>query len=260
MLASPATISALASYLSTLTADERPYLVLDPVMISTSGATLLSADDSTRTALLNELFPLVDLVTPNIPEARVLLGAEQAVGTLDDILGLAKTLHPKLGGCALLLKGGHLPVTRADVRALIKAHSLPAVWIAAEETVEIIADFRGSIGLPEESQQVVVDLLVSPEGKYTVFVGECVDTSSTHGTGCTLSAALASCYALEAKAAEGKSANGNGAAKGKKALSEAGIRRAIAYTQAAIASAPPMGRGHGPLNHGHMSAPRLIPQ
>lgn len=284
MLASPATISALASYLSTLTS--RPYLVLDPVMISTSGHELLA--ESARTALLSDLLPLVDLLTPNIPEAAVLLGASPSITSLQDVIDLAHALHPTLGGASLLLKGGHLPVPRATVREFIKSSQLEVVWITSEDPIAVISDYKSTLGL-EEPKNVVVDVLFTGD-KATLFVGECVDTSSTHGTGCTLSAALASAYALEAterrqeaeeakkdvdEAAElalaaaqadaeaGAPHKVNGfktPVEGRRSeISHAAVRRAIAYTQAAIASAPPIGRGNGPLNHGHASAKRQIP-
>lgn len=289
MLASPATISALASYLSTL--PSRPFMVLDPVMISTSGHELLA--ESAGSALLTELLPLVDLVTPNIPEASVLLGTSPRVSLLADVIDLAHALYPTLGGASLLLKGGHLPVSRSVVRAYIKESGMHAVWIAADEPAAVLSDYRTTIGLAPTRGDVVVDVLVA-EGRRTLFVGECVDTSSTHGTGCTLSAALASAYALEqaehraalaaikedveaakakaeaaarADAAAGAPHQVNGVvsngdnvtATARKAISHEAVRRAIAYTQAAIASAPPLGRGNGPLNHGHASAPRIIP-
>jgi hydroxymethylpyrimidine/phosphomethylpyrimidine kinase len=246
MLASPDTIAALATYLRTL--ETRPFLVLDPVMISTSGHELLAT--SARDALLSDLLPLVDLVTPNIPEAGVLLGTDTAPKTLADVVALARRLHPLLKGPALLLKGGHLPVSQASVEAFIEKEGMAAMWLAAPP-IAVIDDYRSTLGLAPERADVVVDLLVE-DGGITVFVGPCVDTSSTHGTGCTLSAALASCYALEA----GVKINGT---NGARRISHDAVRRAIAYTQTAIASAPKLGRGNGPLNHAHCVAPRTIP-
>ncbi len=240
MLASPDTIAALAAYLRTL--GTRPFLVLDPVMISTSGHELLAT--SARDALLT-LLPLVDLVTPNIPEAGVLLGTDAAPKSLADVVALARRLHPLLAGPALLLKGGHLPVSRASVHALVEK-GMEAVWLAPAP-VAVVDDYRSTLGLAPERADVVVDLLVE-EGGITLFVGPCVDTSSTHGTGCTLSAALASCYALEAVKTNGKGR-----------ISHDAVRRAIRYTQTAIATAPKLGRGNGPLNHAHCVAPRIIP-
>ncbi|CAK9784595.1 hypothetical protein CC85DRAFT_325983 [Cutaneotrichosporon oleaginosum] len=246
MLASPETITALGAYLASLTS--RPYLVLDPVMISTSGHELLA--HSAADALLSDLLPLVDLVTPNIPEAGVLMGTRPSPTTLEDVIALARELHPALKGPALLLKGGHLPVSRDAVVKFIEKEKIEAVWLAPPP-IAVIADYREVIGLPEEKPDVVVDVLL--DGGITLFVGPCVDTSSTHGTGCTLSAALASCYALEASMANGDKAGAP------RRISHDAVRRAIKYTQTAIATAPKLGRGHGPLNHGHCAMQRVIP-
>ncbi|BEI81496.1 hypothetical protein CcaverHIS002_0206560 [Cutaneotrichosporon cavernicola] len=259
MLAGPPTISALASYLSALAT--RPFLVLDPVMISTSGHELLA--HSARHALMSHLLPLVDLVTPNIPEAGVLLGSGSNPNpkNLGDVVALAKELYPVLNGPALLLKGGHLPVTRSSVEEFIEKNGdVSVVWLTPGP-IAVIDDYRATLNLAPRSEDVVVDLLVEDDGM-TLVVGPCVDTSSTHGTGCTLSAALASCYALEAEARQvngDKADKPNGDMKGRKRISHDAVRKAIAYTQTAIATAPKMGRGNGPLNHGHSVAPRVIP-
>ena len=79
-------------------------LVVDPVMVATSGATLLSAAAIGR--LRNDLLPLATLVTPNISEAVILAGQE--IGSIEDMRRAAKRIHAQFG-CAVLLKGGHLP-------------------------------------------------------------------------------------------------------------------------------------------------------
>ncbi len=119
------------------------YVVLDPVMVATSGDRLLDED---ATAAIRGLLPLADVVTPNLPEAAVLLGSDEA----GDVAGMrAQALALRdLGARAALVKGGH----RLDAAA-----------------TDVFADSGG-----------VIDL-----------AAQAVDTPHTHGTGCTLSSALA---------------------------------------------------------------------
>jgi len=120
----------------------RPVLVVDPVMIATSGAPLLKPEgiDVYR----ERLFPLATLVTPNLDEAAVLWG--RPISSLAEMREAGRALCGRFG-CAFLLKGGHL---------------------------------KGE----------AVDLLVTPEGAATEFTAPRVAGVVTHGTGCTLSAAI----------------------------------------------------------------------
>jgi hydroxymethylpyrimidine/phosphomethylpyrimidine kinase len=88
----------------------KPALVVDPVIISTSGRRLLRLDG--LKALQRDLLPLATLVTPNVAEAEVLTGAR--IRTLEDLRAAARRIHD-LFGCAALVKGGHLPGTNAAV-------------------------------------------------------------------------------------------------------------------------------------------------
>lgn len=120
------------------------YSVLDPVMVATSGDRLVDED---ATDAIRELLPLASVITPNVPEAAVLLGVGPAV----DVPGLrvqAEKLRSELGAQRVLLKGGHL---------------------GGEQAVDVWAD----------------------EDRVREFADERVDTKNTHGTGCTLSSALA---------------------------------------------------------------------
>jgi hydroxymethylpyrimidine/phosphomethylpyrimidine kinase len=85
-------------------------IVVDPVMIATSGAQLLKAD--AVKALVNKLFPLATLVTPNIPEAEALLGL--SIREPEDLRAAARALHGRFG-CAALVKGGHLSGTHEAI-------------------------------------------------------------------------------------------------------------------------------------------------
>lgn len=157
-------------------------LVVDPVMVSSSGARLLDASAEAR--MREELLPLAALVTPNLDEAEVLTGLE--VRTPDAMQRAGEALL-ELGAGAALVKGGHL-----------------------------------------EGNQLT-DLLVTPDGSQR-FDRPRLATRSTHGTGCTLSAAIAAGLAL-----------GHGL--------EASVEDALAFVSRAIADAPGLGRGHGPVNH-----------
>lgn len=162
-------------------------VVLDPVMVSKSGARLL--DRSAVSALCADLLPLAMIITPNLPEAADLLGRREAQ-TQEDMNGQAQALLA-LGPRHVLLKGGHLP-----------GGSSP-------------------------------DLLAGPdETKW--FEAPRVESKNTHGTGCTLSSALATQLALGFPMAEA-------------------VERAKTYTTRAIAAADRLsvGTGHGPVHHFH---------
>ena len=124
-------------------ADRRLALVVDPVMVATSGAVLLKA--SAIRTLTRELLPLATLVTPNLPEAALLLG--RALVSVEDLRAAARELHERFG-CAVLAKGGHLTGLR--------------------EAVDIFFDGQTEL------------LLCAPF----------IRGVSTHGTGCTYSAAI----------------------------------------------------------------------
>ena len=162
-------------------------VVLDPVMVATSGDRLLSpaAIDALRT----QLIPRVQLITPNLPEAAALLD-ERMVTSAEGIAAQGQRLL-EFGCPAVLIKGGH-------------------------------ADGAESI-----------DYLIRAEG-VTPFAGKRIRTQNTHGTGCSLSSAIA------AYLARGE------------ALDEA-IGHAKTYVSAAIAAADKLdvGHGHGPIHHFH---------
>lgn len=157
-------------------------VVLDPVMISTSGATLLP--DGAISALVSELISKATVITPNLPEASKITGLP--VATEAQRIAAGRRLL-EMGAKAALVKGGHG-----------EGVDLTDLLITAEDVV--------SITLPR------------------------LETRNTHGTGCTMSSAIAT-----------------GLAQGMR-LEEA-VRRARAYLQEAIRTAPNLGAGHGPVNH-----------
>jgi hydroxymethylpyrimidine/phosphomethylpyrimidine kinase len=184
MLSHPAVIAAVAAGLDKY---QIKNVVLDPVMVATSGDRLLAPD--AIEVLRRELIPRALVITPNLPEAAALLDAPLA--TSESIMHQQGERLLALGAKAVLIKGGHAG--------------------GAES----------------------VDLLVQPTA-VARLTSERIATKNTHGTGCTLSAAIA------AELAKGRS------------LPEA-VRDAKVYVSAAIAAADQLriGSGHGPVHHFH---------
>lgn len=178
MVSSSALIEVIAQKLTQYKAKN---LVIDPVMVATSGAKLIS-DEAIET-LKGKLLGLATLITPNIPEAQVLSGMD--IRTAEDMERAAKAIYETYG-CAVLCKGGH---------QLNDAN----------------------------------DLLYSKEGARW-YHGRRIANPNTHGTGCTLSSAIAS------NLAKGYS------------LDEA-VERAKAYISGALAAMLDLGKGSGPMNH-----------
>jgi hydroxymethylpyrimidine/phosphomethylpyrimidine kinase len=181
-------------------------LLVDPVMVATSGDRLLQDDamDALSTLLVNQAL----LVTPNLPEASLL--TRRDVDTLDDMKRAADTLMS--GGChAALIKGGHMS--------------------------------SGGNGT------AVTDLLALQSG-FEVFEHARIQTTSTHGTGCTLASALAGQIA-NAIIADAPLDN---AGQPDDATLKSATEAALAYVHRAITAAPDIGStssgGHGPLEHG----------
>lgn len=159
--------------------------VLDPVMVATSGDRLLSVDGEDA---VRRLIPLVGLITPNIPEAAALLGAEQA-STVEDLEIQAQELL-ELGAQRVLVKGGHL----------------------SEDAIDVFAEPGRSVRLASHR----------------------VATDNTHGTGCTLSSAIAALVPVSHDWL-------------------AAVRGAKSYLTAALEAADELGigHGHGPVHHFH---------
>lgn len=198
MVSSAALIETIADR---LTAHQARNIVLDPVMVATSGAKLI--DDDAVAALTTRLFPLATVITPNMPETEALL--EQALQERSsanddpaarllsegiraeaDMETAARTLAEHFG-CAVLVKGGH--------------------------------------GVKDAN-----DVLVEPDGTATWFTSPRIDNPNTHGTGCTLSSAIASHLALG------------------ETLPQA-VRSAKDYLTGALAEQLDLGHGSGPMDH-----------
>jgi len=167
------------------------HVVLDPVMVAKSGDALL--EPAAVGALLEALVPLATVLTPNLPEAGVLLG-QRGPETIPEMRRAAETLREHMthaGSRWVVLKGGHLP---------------------GGDAVDVVTDGDRMLELGTRR----------------------VDTRNTHGTGCTLSAAIAALLPVSPDA-------------------PAAIRRARDYLVAALAAADALdvGRGHGPVHHFH---------
>lgn len=166
-----------------------PNIVLDPVMVAKGGAKLI--EDEAVQALIQELFPLASLITPNLPEAEVLLKEK-----LEDRLSFKQALGKlkKMGSRAVLLKGGHA----------------------------------------EEGQSTLCQDFLFYEGETFEFSSTRTHTKNTHGTGCTLSSAIAA-----------------GLAQGKNMYQA--VSEGRNYLQQAIAQGSQynLGQGHGPVHHFH---------
>lgn len=178
MISSPALVEVIVERLTHYHAQN---IVVDPVMVSTSGSVL--SKDSAIGVMKEKLFPLATVITPNIPEAQLLWG--HPTTSPEEMEQAARALGETYG-CAVLCKGGH--------------------------RVEDASD------------------LLYARGTLTWFHGARIDNPNTHGTGCTLSSAIA------AHLAQGCP------------LEEA-IRRAKEYLSGALADMLDLGHGSGPLNH-----------
>ncbi len=178
MVSSSELIKAIADRLSYHKAEN---IVVDTVMVATSGARLISED--AIDTLKEYLIPLATVVTPNIPEAEVL--SAMYIRNEEDMLGAAKKISDNYH-CAVLLKGGH-SINDAN------------------------------------------DLLYQ-NGTYRWFKGKRINNPNTHGTGCTLSSAIAANFA-----------------KGYDL--EASVERAKEYISLALADMLDLGQGSGPMNH-----------
>ena len=179
MVSSPALIDAIAEQLVYYKAEN---IVVDPVMVATSGAKLIS--DGAVEKLKTKLLPLAVLVTPNIPEAEIL--AEMQIKSAAEMEKAAKAIAQKYG-CSVLLKGGH-------------------------------------------STNDANDFLFDKSGNSLWFNGTRIDNPNTHGTGCTLSSAIAANLA-------------------KGCTLEQSVKNAKDYISQALSAMLNLGKGSGPMMH-----------
>ena len=181
MTSSVDTIEAIAAGLVKYKAKN---IVLDPVMVATSGSRLL--EENAANTLMEKLFPLADIITPNIPELEVISGRQ--IESTDDIIEASKAVYDKYG-CPVLSKGGHFTDTAC------------------------VCDYLW------DGKQIIT------------FETKRVDNPNSHGTGCTLSSAIAS-----------------GLAKGQSL--EQAVDNGKKYVTACLKAMLDLGHGSGPMNHG----------
>jgi hydroxymethylpyrimidine/phosphomethylpyrimidine kinase / thiaminase len=193
MLYDANTIHTIATVLKSSYHDSNPLppLICDPVCVSTSGHPLLRED--ALDTLIDELFPLSELITPNKMEASALLKQRKlpsVIDSLEDMLDCGRALL-ELGPRAVLLKGGHLIISESDIRRVLDAR--PGFTVVRGggllgPNMEILA-------VSESPSELVVDVLCHKHGSPTLFLRPRIESTSTHGTGCTLSAAIVSALA-----------------------------------------------------------------
>jgi hydroxymethylpyrimidine/phosphomethylpyrimidine kinase len=148
----------------------RTKLVVDPILVSTSGAKLLEA--RALKILTEKLLPLAALVTPNLSEAEILSG--QKISSAEEMRVAARKIHSRFG-CAVLVKGGHLPFVEKLKRDLSKQKPIQRFNDSTiQQAVDIFFDGKTEL------------LLSAPFVKGV----------RTHGTGCTYSAAICAALAL----------------------------------------------------------------
>jgi hydroxymethylpyrimidine/phosphomethylpyrimidine kinase len=175
-----------------------PPIICDPVCVSTSGHTLLHSD--AIDVVINELFPLATLITPNKSEAELLLshrGFPTSISTIEDMISAANRMVLIFASHAVLLKGGHITASSQDVNRLITANQdVRAVrhGLLGENMEILLAGAEGRNGV-DYDPELVIDVLLERGGETTLFVRPRIESTSTHGTGCTLSAAIASALA-----------------------------------------------------------------
>lgn len=185
MVSSPEIVEAIAIALKR---NDARHIVVDPVMVATSGSALI-ADEAVQ-ALVELLFPLAEVVTPNLPEAQVLAGCSIETPAEAERAALRIAGLSSGASYAVMLKGGHA----------------------------------------DEGEGTADDLLCESDGSLTWLRGKRIATANTHGTGCTLSSAIAC-----------------GLANGESV--EDAARSAKQYVSGALAAGLDLGRGSGPLDH-----------
>ncbi len=202
MLATADAVEAVADILEKYHVE---HVILDPVMVSTSGRSLLEAEGKEQ--MLRRLFPLAELVTPNIPEAEEILkavdGSVENKRTVSSVQITDQTMMEKAAqeirqkyGCNVLLKGGHMIQAADDL-----LYQTQAVWFPAQR----------------------------------------IDCTNTHGTGCTLSSAIASALARGCS------------------LKEA-VGIAKVYVRSAMSTGLDLGHGNGPLDHNRSISSAVLSQ
>lgn len=179
-------------------------IVLDPVMVSTSGSNLIKVDSARF--MVSELFPLADIITPNIPEAEAITGM-QIEGEQDMTVAVAM-LYSSIKN------------RKAELSSLMKNNGAEDYMYNRETAVLL----KGGHSICDANDVLVIN------DNVVIIEGERIDNPNTHGTGCTLSSAIASNLA-------------------KGIDMEQSVRNAKAYISGALKAGLDLGKGSGPLDH-----------
>lgn len=179
-------------------------IVLDPVMVSTSGSRLIEIESSKF--MVNELFPLADIITPNIPEAEAIVGK-----SIDDAEDMKE---------AALIIYGSIKAMKQDMAKAMRDNGAEDYMYSRDTAVLV----KGGHSVCDAN-----DILVFNDNA-VIIEGERIDNPNTHGTGCTLSSAIASNLALGYDI-------------------ETSVRNAKKYISNALKANLNLGSGSGPLNH-----------
>ena len=198
MVSSPAIVRAIADGLRR---HEAAHIVVDPVMVATSGSALIASE--AVDALVAHLFPLAEVVTPNIPEAEVLAG--MAIACPEGVQRAAELIAERCVAATATVPD----FTDSDA-------PVPAIMIKGGH----------GVGEPDAAD----DYLRLAHGEHIWLRGPRIETCNTHGTGCSLSSAIA-CNLAQGFAVD------------------VAVREAKAYVAGALADGLDLGRGSGPLNH-----------
>jgi hydroxymethylpyrimidine/phosphomethylpyrimidine kinase len=193
-------------------------------MVSTSGSQLLPGE--AVTTLIDNLLPLTTILTPNLPEAKLLLenaGVEVSDPTnVDEIVAMAHKLQG-LGPRWVLLKGGHLPLTQGRV-----------------------------VSRSESEHEVVLNVLVG-EGGLNIMESKYLKSNNTHGTGCSLACTSTpsawTCFQRSEHTDKSQAAIACNLASGMSMIKA--VKKANQYIEAGIKTSVSLGKGTGPINHFH---------
>lgn len=179
-------------------------IVLDPVMVSTSGSNLIKVDSARF--MVSELFPLADIITPNIPEAEAITGMQ--IEGEQDMTVAAAMLYSSIKN------------RKAELSTLMKNNGAEDYMYNRETAVLL----KGGHSICDANDVLVIN------DNVVIIEGERIDNPNTHGTGCTLSSAIASNLA-------------------KGIDMEQSVRNAKAYISGALKAGLDLGKGSGPLDH-----------
>lgn len=207
MVSSPEIVRAIADGLVRHKAQN---IVVDPVMVATSGSALIA--NEAVDALVEQLFPRASVITPNIPEAEVLAG--MPIATREDVERAADLIVARCRAAAETDPSFEAAESRPAANA--DELGIPAIMIKGGH----------GVGDPDAAD----DFLLLPHGERVWLHGPRIDNDNTHGTGCSLSSAIA-CGLAQGFAVD------------------VAVRQAKAYVAGALAAGLNLGKGSGPLNH-----------